>query len=126
MRLGAVYTLICAALFSCLAHADVYESVRIVSPEPEEAVHDNNGNVTVAVTVLPHLRAETGDHFIVLLDNSVAASGSNQVFQLSSIERGSHTLQVQLVTANGTVVATSPPVTFYMWQASRLFRQRTQ
>ncbi len=122
MRFHA-YALIIGIAISCLAHADAYQSVQIVSPGPEETVHDNNGDVGVTVTMAPQLRAGTGDHLVLLLDDKVAAAGPVAVFQLNGIDRGSHKLQVRIEAASGAILATSPPVTFYMWRASRLFRK---
>ena len=122
MRFLTVYVLICTALISCFAHADGYQSVRIVSPEFEETVHDNNGNLAVTVEVSPPLHA--GDHLILLLDGKAVASGSNQPFELAGIDRGSHTLRVRVKAADGTVPAVSPQIKFHMWRASRLFRGR--
>lgn len=122
MRVQAVYVLICATLISCLAHADGHQSVRIVSPEPDATVHDNNGDLTVMVEVSPPLHAETGDYLAVLLDGKAAAKGTTNFFELKSIDRGSHTLRVRVKAADGTVIASSPTLKFFMWRASRLFR----
>ena len=125
MRCRAAPVLICAALISCLAYAGSYGGVRIVAPEPDTTVHDNNGNLTVTVEVSPGLDAAGGDQLTLLLDDQAVASGFRQNFELEGIDRGMHTLQAQVNAADGTVRATSPPVTFYMWRASRLFRGRT-
>lgn len=124
MRFQAVCLLICTTLISCLAHADGYQAVRIVAPEPDATVHDNSGNLAVTVEVLPPLRAEAGDRLTLLLDGKAVASGFEQRFELTGIDRGRHTLRVQVKAADGTILATSPPVKFQMWRASRLFRGR--
>lgn len=118
--------MICAMLVVCLAHAEGYQSVRIVAPDPESTVHDNNGNLAVAVSVSPPLRAATGDTLTLLLDGKVAASGSLRHFELQGIDRGSHTLQAQVNAADGTVLISSSQVIFHMRHASRLFRDRQE
>jgi hypothetical protein len=45
------------------------------------------------------------------------------VFSLENVHRGEHTLAVELL-KSGHVIATSEPIVFYMWQASRLFPSR--
>ena len=125
MRLQAAPALICAALISCLACAEGYGAVTIVTPEPDATVHDNNGNLTVTVEVAPGLNAEAGEQLTLLLDGQAVASGLRQHFELEGIDRGTHTLQAEVNAADGTVRATSPQVTFHMWRASRLFRGRT-
>ena len=125
MRYKFVFML-CAVLVACLAHAQGYQSVRIVAPEPESTVHDNNGNLAVTVSVSPPLRADAGDTLALLLDGKVAASGTMRHFELQGIDRGSHTLQAQVSAADGTVLVSSPQVIFHMWHASRLFRDRQE
>ena len=53
-----ICVLICTALVTFPIYAGGYQSVRIVAPESETTVHDNNGNLAVAVEVSPLLNAE--------------------------------------------------------------------
>ncbi|MGH8695707.1 MAG: hypothetical protein ACREVS_04480 [Burkholderiales bacterium] len=105
-----------------LAQAPGSYNVAIVQPANEETVHDNQGNVVVQVTASPTLAP--GDRVALLLDGRTVAQQMGTTFTLSGVERGTHTLHAQVVDANGATLATSPPVTFYMWQASRLFPGR--
>jgi hypothetical protein len=77
--------------------------------------------VTVAVSTPP---AKAGGHLSLLLDGKTVARGSEQHFVLKGVDRGSHTLRLQVNAADGTVLLTSPQLTFLMWRASRLFRSR--
>lgn len=124
MRSQAIYLLMCGALVASVALADGYESVRIVAPAPETTVHDNNGNLDVAVEILPSLHAEAGDRLVLLLDGKPVASESAPSSHLTGIDRGSHTLLAQVTAPDGSVRAVSAPVKFCMWRASRLFRGR--
>lgn len=99
-----------------------YASVAIVQPANEETVHDNQGNVVVQVAVSPSLAP--GDRVALLLDGRSVGAQMDTTFALSGIDRGTHTLQAQIVDANGATLLASRPVTFYMWQASRLFPGR--
>jgi hypothetical protein len=45
-------------------------------------------------------------------------------FTLEGVERGEHSLQVQLIDAKDALVSASPSVTFHLWQASVLFPKR--
>jgi hypothetical protein len=67
MRYQTILLLICATVISCPTYADDYQAMRIVAPEPETTIHDNNGNLDVKVAVLPRLRA--GDRLTLLLDD---------------------------------------------------------
>jgi hypothetical protein len=124
LRSHVVRLLISTVFISCFAYADGYHNLRIVVPRPDETVHDNNGNLVVRVAIPPLLHAEPGYSLALLLDGKIVASGSGRRFGLKGIDRGSHTLRVQLKAADGRILAASPPVRFYMWRASRLFRDR--
>ena len=94
----------------------------ITSPASEETVHNNDGDVRVEVVVLPDLAP--GQRIALLLDGEVVARQTSGTFELTALDRGAHTLQAQIVDRAGTVLATSDPVTFYMWRASALLPNR--
>ena len=124
MRFPTVLMLICAASMSCVALGRDYQSVRIVAPNPDATVHDNGGSLSVTLVLQPPLDRKAGDRIVLLLDNKAIARGAEARFQLSGIDRGSHRLQAQVTAADGTVLVASPPVSFQMWRASRLFPGR--
>lgn len=126
LRSLAICMLFCTALIPRIADAQDHQSVRIVAPKPETTVHDNDGNLAVTIAVSQSGYAQAGNHLTLLLDGNAVASGPGLQFELKGIDRGSHTLRVQVKAADGTVVATSPPVKFYMWRASRLFPDRAK
>ncbi len=123
MRAHAILLLACTALLPCpaLAQDQGYDSVLITAPVPETTIHDNNGNLDIDVSISPPLNEKKGDYVVILFDDKIVASGIYPHFSLTGIERGAHTLVAEVHAADGRVLATSPPVTFYMWQASRLF-----
>lgn len=124
MRAQTILLLVCATLMPCPAWADDYQSVSIVAPQPETTIHNNNGNLDVTVAVSPPLHTGNGDVLTILLDDKAVASGTRHRYKLKGIDRGTHTLAAQVTAADGKVLITSEPVTFYMWRASRLFRNR--
>jgi hypothetical protein len=105
-----------------LAQAQGSYNIEIVQPANDETVHDNQGNLGVQVAVSPNLAPGAG--IALLLDGQPVAQEADATFLLSGIERGTHTLEAQVVDANGATLAASQPVTFHMWQASRLFPSR--
>jgi hypothetical protein len=114
--------LLATTLLAPVSHAADALSVEIVRPAADETVHSNLGEVAVALTLTgvagaPRLR--------ILLDGRpFGAIQRTPVFTLQGVERGTHSLRVELVDARNAVVATSGAVTFHMWQASRLFPGR--
>jgi len=105
-----------------LAQAPGGYNIAIVQPANEGTVHDNEGNVIVQVAVFPSLAP--GHQVALVLDGRPVAQQTGTTVALSGVERGAHTLQAQVVDAGGATLAASQPVTFSMWQASRLFPGR--
>lgn len=110
----------CASAFAWASDATGYETVRIIVPQHDATVHDNQGTLDVSVEVLPPIRAEAGEHIVLLLDGRVVASGAKVRIRLTDVDRGTHTLQAQVAAADGTLLLASPVTSFHMWRASRL------
>ncbi|MCG6933675.1 MAG: hypothetical protein LJE57_08545 [Gallionella sp.] len=117
--------LVCAVFFSGCAYADGDQILRIVAPQSGSTVHDNSGNLSVTIAVVPPLHTGSDGRFVLLLDGKAVASGTGQHFNLAGIDRGSHVLRAQIQARDGRILVRSAPVEFHMWRASRLFRNRT-
>lgn len=115
---AAVGIALCAMLGPGLPSA--IAQPRIVSPEPGETVHSNNGHVPVIVTgVAPDLRMRP------LLDGEPAAPPTDApALELRGVPRGTHEVRIELIDARGDTVGQLGPVTFHVWQASRRFPNR--
>ena len=112
-----------ATPFACAAQQA--PRIALVSPSAEETIHDNTGTVAVSATVENAGSTPNGLAIRVLLDGK--AYGELQhaaTFTLHEIDRGAHSLQLELLDSAGKTIAASAPVTFYLWQASVLFRGR--
>ena len=110
----------CASAFAWASDSARYNTVRIIVPQVDVTVHDNEGNLDVSVEVSPPLRSDAGDHIVLLLDGRAVASGADLRVRLTGVDRGTHTLQAQVATADGALLLASPVTSFYMWRASRL------
>ena len=110
----------CASAFAWAGDTVGYDTVRIIVPQDHATVHDNEGNLDVSVEVSPPLRSDAGNHIVFLLDGRTVASGTDLRIRLTKVDRGTHTLQAQVATANGALLLASPVTSFYMWRASRL------
>ena len=95
---------------------EVQYSVFIRSPEAEQTLRDNSGEVTIDAEVLPK---KTGK-FQLIMNNQVVKTQSNNQFQLESVNRGAHTIQVNFLDNSGKILALSKPQTFYLQKASAL------
>jgi hypothetical protein len=97
-----------------------YDGIAVSSPANEQNFHSNEGNVPLTFTISPPLRA--GDSVRVLVDGNAMAIGvgPDGLGQLTGIERGAHTLVVEVLDANKRPVLTSAPVTFFLHKTSVL------
>ena len=88
-----------------------YAQLEVISPAEDETIRDNAGNVQIQVALAPQLRA---DHRLLLvLDGSATeVEAVNGVFELSNVDRGTHTAGGRVVDRQGNVVIESNPTTF--------------
>ena len=103
-----------------------YDTVAIVQPKDNAAFWDTAGEVTVQVLVKPPLRTSLGHKLVLALDGKTAAqSEGSTTFQLSNVDRGTHTLELKVEDADGNVLSSSAPVSFTIHRASILNRKKT-
>ncbi len=96
-----------------------YRTLEIVSPQDDEPVRANDGNVTVVTNISPDL--QPGHVMRLLMDGSVAQEGPQTSFHLTNVDRGTHTLSLEIVDQDGTVLKRSPTRTFHLLRVSILF-----
>jgi len=90
-----------------------YKNVSIIQPADQETIRNNQGYVSVIVQLEPELKVQDK---LQLLFNGVP-HGEPQaatVFALTNIDRGSHTISVDVLDAKGKVLKTSNKITIYM------------
>jgi hypothetical protein len=110
--------LVVAATTACIGTA--LAEARVVRPAVDETVHSNTGSIRVIVQDVPR-----GLRLQPVLDGKAASEPvAEPVFQLRDVARGTHELTVRLLDAQGREVTRTAPVTFHVWHASRLFRNR--
>ena len=94
-----------------------YTSAQLASPAPEETIWSNTGDVPFSIALQPPL--QQGNKIRILLNGAnhgdllEASQGT-----LSSLERGSYTLQAEILDRSGKAVASTNSVTFYLQKAS--------
>jgi len=99
--------------------AEGYRSARILSPEHEATVRDNEGKVTVMGVSEPTLHE--GHQARLLVNGSAYGEPQRSLtFRLEDLHRGEYTVKLQIINAAGRTVAESDSNTFFMRQASRL------
>ena len=90
-------------------------SLSITSPENGAAIRSNNGDISISATVNPRLAA--GHQLALYLDGSVASTGGPQ-FDLTNVDRGTHSAEVAIQDRNGNDIQRSSPVSFTVLRAS--------
>ena len=87
--------------------AEAYRTLVITSPEPESTIRNPMEPVPVEVDLVPSLQ---DGHRLVLFDNGEEQPG----LALNPMIRGSHSLVVKVLDAEGEVLIASSPVTVYL------------
>ncbi|CEG56714.1 DUF4124 domain-containing protein [Legionella fallonii] len=92
-----------------------YTKVAIREPSNQATIRNPQGYTVVSVEVEPQLA--DGDKLQLIYDGSPLGDPQpNTVFELNGMYRGSHTIAIQVVNANGKVLITSDTITIYMQQ----------
>jgi len=96
-----------------------YSALNIVSPANDSSVDHGPGNFTVSVSVQPELDE---DHRLRLYIDGAAhgRDSSKTSFSLTNVHRGTHTLQVRIIDAEGYSLMTSPTVSVHVFRPSVL------
>lgn len=90
-----------------------YKQVVITSPANDETIRDNAGNITIQGSVSPALRQELGHQLRWTMDGEVLEQ-QGLILRLTNVDRGTHTVQLEVIDGEGEVLASSQPVTFHL------------
>lgn len=101
--------------------ASPYTSLSITQPARNEAIRANDGNIEVRFTLAPELKHHLGHKIEYILDGKPILRSDRQV-TLKNIDRGTHTLVVQIIDNNNKVLIHSDSVTFHV---KRFFKPRS-
>jgi len=91
--------------------------VEIVQPENNATVRDNTGSAYVSARIKPIFKRGLKIQ-LYLDDKPYKKPQTDSRFALRDIDRGEHQIKMTLLDDKGKVIATSPPVTFYMHRIS--------
>ncbi len=94
-----------------------YNRAAIIAPANDASLRDNAGNVSVKTSVSPNLRP--GHKLRLMMDEApVGSLISASEFALSNVDRGSHSLRLQIVDQAGTVIFDGAGTTFHLQRVS--------
>ena len=102
-----------------------YDMLRILIPEPDATLRSSAGELIVSVTSEPRL--QSGHRYRLLLDGKATGEpGVSPVFALSNIDRGSHTLSIEILDAAGQTVERTANQPFHMLRISLAQKRKVQ
>jgi len=93
-----------------------YELVAITSPANDATVRSNSGDISVQISSNPALQGDSV--YVVFLDGSEIQRSSAASLTLTNVDRGSHTVSVEIQDSNDQVLVASEPVTFHLFRHS--------
>lgn len=89
-----------------------YKTLEIASPADDESIRENAGNITIVANISPRL--QRGHVMRLLMDGEIAQEGSQATFSLANVDRGTHTLALEIVNGAGEVQLRSANSTFHL------------
>lgn len=90
-------------------------SIQLTTPSDQQTLRDNQGNLTIMAST--NRKLSHGHNVRLRLDGDIYGRPQAQlVWPLTNIERGSHTLQVELL-KHGKVIASSEEITVFLHRA---------
>jgi hypothetical protein len=101
--------------------ASPYKSVKIILPENDATIRDNQGIVRVQVELNPSLMTKQGHKIQFYLNgepHGIPVDSTSISF--SNLDRGTYTLSTSVIDANGVVLSRADPVDFHLHRESLL------
>ncbi|MGB7933213.1 MAG: DUF4124 domain-containing protein [Gammaproteobacteria bacterium] len=101
--------------------ASPYDSVKIIAPENDATIRDNQGVVRVEVALDPPLMIKQGHKIQFYLNGEPHGIpvGTTSI-SFSNLDRGTYTLSMSVVDASDAVLMRSEPVVFHLHRESVL------
>ena len=93
-----------------------YDSVAIISPNNDEAIRSNSGDITIQISSSPSL--QTGHLYAVIVDGAKKLDSAAASVTLTNLDRGTHTAKIEIHNDQGQTIASSAPVSFHILRQS--------
>jgi len=94
-----------------------YTKLEIVNPENNHVFTGNTGEVNVSVKITPALRES--DSFIFYMDGKKQGDSSSPSFQMTNLDRGTHTVKVDVANKDVKSLKSSATVSFTVKRTSK-------
>jgi len=90
-----------------------YDEVVVTNPANDETIRDNAGNISLAGMIRPDVQTGLGHQLRWMMDGK-PLENKGLTLQLTNVDRGTHSVQLQVIDKQGEVVASSQSVTFHL------------
>lgn len=97
-----------------------YTKLEISSPANDQVFTGGPGDVTVSVLIRPELNTSLGDRLILHMDGKKQADSTSTSFSFTNLDRGTHTVKVDVVDKEGKSLKSSASVSFTINRTSVL------
>ena len=95
-----------------------YAAVTIVKPDNEESIRANGGIFPIEVASQPPLNAAADHRYVIIVDGKKHQDSDKAQFELRNMDRGEHSISVQIQDKKGKVLTSSSSITVYVMRAS--------
>ena len=103
-----------------------YTRFDLASPSADQTLRDNTGAVNVNFALDPPLKVGRGHRLVVLLDGKPQPPVKDTSLTLQNVDRGTHSLQGQIVDGRGQVLMNSATIQFHLHRQSILLPNRAR
>lgn len=98
-----------------------YSMLQITSPEHDQAIRSNPGNISVSLTTEPALDVAQGHSISLLLDHQLVSENiTSNTATLQNVDRGTHQLSAIIKNKQGKTLKQSDTITFHLHRHSIL------
>lgn len=98
-----------------------YKSIKIVSPEHDQAYRSNNGDVEIVYSISPPLQTKFKHKIKLVFDGKkLPGQWESSTISLTNLDRGTHTISAIVVDKKGKKLIQSSTTTFHLLRHSVL------
>ncbi len=94
-----------------------YSQFNISSPANNSTIRANDGRVTITLDIKPDLKTEDIIKIVLNGDEKSAVTSKSSSISFPNLFRGTHKVQAYIIGQDGSILAQSPPVVFYLLRA---------
>lgn len=95
-----------------------YTRFELVAPANDATLRDNTGAIPLKFAIEPALKVAQGHKLVVLVDGVAQPAVKASSTTLKNVDRGTHTLEGQIVDNRGEVLMSSQSITVHLFRQS--------